>query len=87
MDQQAKASVIQIIVVTVDGNQIDSKVQGSHLSVKQYGDAVALVIRNIAALFARNAEVDESSVVEEILRVVDDASRRPSDTDKFSTLQ
>ena len=77
---------IQIIVVTVEGRQVDCKVQGSTLSVKQYGDAVALVIRSIAGLFAKNAPISEHDVVEEILRVVDDQSRKPTDTETF-TLQ
>lgn len=78
--------MIQIIVVTINGNQVDCKVQGSTLSVKQYGDAVALVIRSIAGLFAKNAPVTEADVVEEILRVVDGESRKPIDTENF-TLQ
>lgn len=75
--------MIQIIVVTVDGNQVDCKVQGSPLSVAQYGDAVALIIRNIAALFSRNSNVTELAVVEEVLRVVDSESRRAVDSQSF----
>lgn len=66
---------IQIISVVVEGQQVDSKVQGSHLSVNQYGTAVALVIRNISSLFSKNAQVAEEDVVEEILRVVNAQSR------------
>lgn len=78
--------MIQIIVVTVNGNQVDAKVQGSHLSVRQYGDVVAMVIRSIAGLFAKNSSVAEGDVVEEILRVVDGESRKPAETETF-TLQ
>ncbi len=78
--------MIQIIVVTVEGNQVDCKVQGSTLSVKQYGDAVALIIRSIAGLFAKNSPVTEDAVVEEILRVVDSESLKPVQSETF-TLQ
>lgn len=72
--------MIQIITVTLDGDRIDAKVQGSTLSVTQYGDAIALVIRSVAGLFASNSNVTEAAVVEEILRVVDDKGRLLGDT-------
>jgi hypothetical protein len=73
---------LQIITVTLEDGRIDCKVQGSTLSVSQYGDAVALVIRSIAGLFASSGQVTESQVVEEIIRVVDDKGRMPVETEK-----
>lgn len=66
---------IQIISVVVEGQQVDSKVQGSHLSVGQYGASVALVIRNLASLFSKNADIPESDVLDELLRVVNAQAR------------
>lgn len=73
--------MIQIIVVTLEEGRIDCKVQGSPLSISQYGDAIALAIRSIAGLFAANSPVTEAQVVEEILRVVDDKGRIPATTE------
>ena len=87
MREGSKADMaIQIIVVTLEDGRVDCKVQGSPLSVSQYGDAVALVIRSIAGLFASNAPVTEADVVEEILKVVDDSARIPATT-QGTTLQ
>lgn len=73
--------MIQIIVVTLDDQRIDCKVQGSPLSVAQYGDAIALAIRSVAGLFATHGNVNEAAVVDEILRIVDDKGRIPAPTD------
>ena len=73
--------MIQIITVTLEEGRIDCKVQGSPLSVQQYGDAIALVIRSVAGLFASNSNVTEAQVVEEILRIVDDKGRTETKTE------
>lgn len=64
--------MITIIQVTLEDDRIDCKVTGSSLSVEGYGRAFSMAVRGVAKMFAEHSKVDEKTIVQEIIKVIDE---------------
>ncbi len=78
-----------IISVTVENRKVDVEVHGSELSIDDYGHAISAIVRTVASLFAKAADlpVEQDKVVERIMMVIDSEARTSGEFGEIARLQ